>query len=127
MASPSTLAPEFEVLEQATTRVRCILTYEDGLTPLPGSLLSSLSMRILGPDLTTVLVAARNILNQNNATVDECGEVLLTLSPSDMAMADSTLPNERHLIQLVWTWNLIPVKVGRAEIALVLRNLALVP
>lgn len=122
---PSTLPREFEVVERATTRITCTLTEDDGVTPVPASTLSTLTVVILDTDAdATILLAEQSILNTNNGTVDECGQVVLALTPAQMALAHATLPYERHLVRVHWTWGTNPVKAGYHEIVLILRNLA---
>lgn len=116
------------LVERATTRITGTLTEEDGITALPGSTLTTFVMNVYGRDAAvTALVAARDILNANNATVSEAGAVVILLSPDDMAIIDDALPYESHVVRLDWTWGVNPVKTGRYECVLAIRNLDQVP
>ncbi len=126
---PTTLPiPEFEVKERTTTRITGVLTADDMVTPVPGSTLTTFTITVYALDVAqTVVVTARNVLNVNNGTVDEAGNAVVILSPDDMALVNAALPAERHIALLAWTWGVAPVKTGRQELALIVRNLAKVP
>ena len=121
---PTTLPAEVEVLERTTTRLTGTLVGEDKVTPLPGSTLTTFVLTVYVLDLVqTVIVDHRNVLNAGGGTVDELGAMVVLLSPDDMRILTAGLPNERHLVLLEWTWGIAPVKTGRAEFVLVVRNL----
>lgn len=125
---PTTLPPEFEVVEGATARIAGILTEEDGVTPLPGSTLSTLVLTVYDADIDkTVIVDHRNILNAGNSTVDEDGALVVLLPTADMPIRNAALPYERHTCLFEWSWGTSPVRHGKAECVLVVRNLAKVP
>lgn len=124
MAVTSTLPREFEVKEGKTTRITSTLVAEDGVTPLPGSTLTSLTLTVYDhDDDQTVIVDARNILNANNGSVSSAGVMTVLLSAADMAIRTPTLPYERHTCLFQWTWGTSPVKTGVEELVLVVRNL----
>lgn len=124
MPRSTTLPSEVEILERATTRISGALV-DDAGEAIPGSALTTLTLTIYDHDVDqTVIVDARNILNANNATVDEDGVVVVLLAPADVLIRSATLPYERHTCLFVWTWGTSPVKTGRAELVLVVRNLA---
>lgn len=120
----STLPREVEIVEGATTRLSGVLV-DDAGDPLPGSTLTTFRLTIYNQDTgQTVLVNDRDILNTNNATVDEDGNVVVLLAPADVLVQGASLPYERHTCLFTWTWGTTPVKTGRAELVLVHRNLA---
>ena len=124
---PSTLPKEVEVKERQTTRITGTL-YDDEGDPIPGSTLTTLTLTVYDNDFAqTVIVNARNILNANDGTVDEDGQVAVLLSPADMLIRTASLPYERHTCLFEWTWGSDPVKTGAEELVLVVRNLAKVP
>lgn len=125
---PNTQPLEFDVLEDVTTQISFVLTREDGVSPVPGSILTSFILTILSidPDADPI-VGPLNVLQANNHIVGEDGQVIGQLVPSQVVIQDQTLPFERHVLQYLWTWGQDPPKQGRQEIALILRNLDRVP
>lgn len=116
---------EYEVKEAATTRIAGVVTEENGVTPIPGSVLSTFRMTIWDEDADeTLIVDDRDILNANDATVDEDGNFIILLSPADVPIQNPDLPFERHPVLLNWTWGEAPERTGRHLLILVVRNLA---
>jgi hypothetical protein len=124
----TTQPPEFEVRERTTTRLTATVTASDGVTALPGSTLTTLTLTIYDSDASqTVIVDHRDILNAGDSTVDEAGALDVLLSPADVPIRNTALPFERHMALLEWSWGVSPVQYGKAELVLVVRNLSQVP
>jgi hypothetical protein len=115
--------PVFNVTEQTTPRVQATITAEDGRTPLPGSVLSTLTLTLYADDGDETIINSRNqqnVLQTNGVTVDEFGTLLWVLQSADLAILDSLLPYERHIALIEWTW---PTdKAGKAECVFVVRR-----
>ena len=117
---PSTLPPEFEVVERASTRLSGVLTQDDGITPVPNGTLATFTLTIYALDvLKTLIVDHRSILTSVDAATAAFAYVV---PASDMAILDATLPVERHVCLFEWTWG--TTGQGRKELALAVRNLA---
>lgn len=119
----------FALLEQATGRYQAQLVGADGVTPLPGSLVTSLTLTLYVIDQVNgaLIVNGRykqSLLNQNNGTVSPGGVVTWQIQPADTTLLDGTLPFERHIGLLEWTWR--NGGAGKQEILLIVRNLRLV-
>jgi hypothetical protein len=126
----TTLPQEFEVLERTTTRLSGTLTQDDALTPAPASLLTTLTLKLYALDAARTIINSRDnqtVKNANGGTVNEAGLLVMVFDPADIPMLDSALPYERHIALFTWTWGSSPVKTGRKEVALIVRNLHYVP
>lgn len=116
---------EYEILEGATTRISGVITEEDHVTPIPGSVLDTFTLTLWDEDANeTVIINARDVLNANNSIVDEDGNFIILLDPADVPILNDDLPFERHPLLLTWTWGDDPVRTGRHVLILVVRNLS---
>ena len=88
----------------------------DGVTPVPGSSLSTLVVTVYEARSGTVINACRdrNILNVNGGVVDALGVLQLRLDAADMARL-GTAESEVHVALVEWTWA-SPVRDGRTWI-----------
>lgn len=119
---------EFNVVEGGTVRIAGVITEEDGVTPIPGSLLTSLTIQVYDQDLDqTDIVTPVSILNENHGTVDEDGNLIVLLTDAQNPIRNQDLPFERHTVLFRWTWGTDPLRHGFFEVILVVRNLAKVP
>jgi hypothetical protein len=126
---PSTLdavdRPVYPVLERTTPRFSAVLVGDDGVTPIPGSTLSTLTLTLYCDDSDLTIVNSRNgqnVLQTNGVTVDESGNLVWILAAADLAILHDSLPFERHVALFVWTW---PTnKSGKFECVFAIRNLA---
>lgn len=120
--------PTFTFLEGASGRVTGTLVGEDGVTPIPGSTLSTLVATLYADDDARTIIngrSAQSILGVNGGSVSEAGAFILVLAPADNAIVNADLPDERHTLLIQWTWP--TAKAGKFEAILAVRNLALVP
>ncbi len=118
----------FPINEKASGQFTGILTQNDGITPLPLALLSTLTLTLyaIKADGTVVAINGRdlqNVLNTNNVTVDVNGNLTWTVQVGDTTLVE-TIPFERHIARFEWTW---PGGVGRDEATLVVQRLTVVP
>jgi hypothetical protein len=117
--------PVYDVLEQTTPRFTAVLVGEDGVTPIPGSTLSTLTLTLYCDDGNQTIINGRddqNVLQQNGVGVDESGNLIWTLSQADLVILDDTLPFERHIALFEWTWP--TSKAGKFECVFAVQNLA---
>lgn len=126
---PSTLdavdRPVYSVLERTTPAFTATLVGDDGVTPVPGSTLSTLTLTLYCEDADLTIVNARdaqNVLQANGVTVDEAGLLTWVLSAADLAILHDALPFERHIALFQWTWP--TSKAGKFECVFSIRNLA---
>lgn len=117
--------PTFDTLEQTTPRFTATLVAEDGVTPIPGSTLTTLTLTLYADNDDLTIINGRdhqNVLQTNGVTVDEFGLLTWTLSQADQAVLDDALSFERHIALFEWTW---PTnRAGKFEFVLVVGNLA---
>jgi hypothetical protein len=117
--------PVYSVLELTTPEFSATLVGADGVTPIPGSTLSTLVLTVYCEDADLTIVNGRNaqnVLQTNGVTVDEAGLLTWTLSADDLAILHDTLPFERHIALFEWTWP--TAKAGKFECVFAIRNLA---
>lgn len=126
----------FDVREQTTPRYLATLVGEDGVTMLPGSVLTTLTLTLYvksGNGVVTILNGRnkQNVLNQNGVTVydalqtDAAGHsynLLFQTVIADMTLVSATLPVEKHWLLFEWTWA-AGVKAGKHEVILAVKNL----
>lgn len=115
----------FPIAEQASGIYHATLVGRDGVTPLPGSLLQSLTLTLytIRQDDTGAIVNGRNrqnVLNQNFVSVSTGGRLTWIVQPGDTTLVDPLLPFERHIGLFEWTW---ARGAGKKEVILVVRNL----
>lgn len=114
----------FEVLEQTSGRLSGTLTDNDGVTPVPGAALVTLTLTlyVVKADGTTGIVNSRNaqnVLNQNNVTVDSAGLLVWLYQVGDTTLIEA-LPFERHIALFTWT---TATTTGRTRVVLNVQNL----
>lgn len=128
MAAPDSPVTFDPFLEGASGRVTGTLIGADGVTPIPGSTLTTLTATLYADDDAHTIINGRNnqsILGVNGGSVDEFGAFVLILAPADNAILNADLPVERHTLLIQWTW---PTnQAGKFEAILPVRNLTLVP
>jgi hypothetical protein len=117
----------FPIKEQSTGRYTATIVGNDGVTPLPGATLSTLTITlyVLPPDGTPAIVNGRNrqdALNAHDVTVSAGGRLVWLVQIGDTALVEA-LPFERHIALFEWTW---PGGSGKHEVVLVVQNLAVV-
>ena len=122
------LPKEYEILEDSSGEIQGTLTEEDGVAPIPGGTLTTLTLTLYADDAAQTIINGRNaqdILNANGGTVNGAGVLTLTLAPADNAILDTDLPYERHIALLQWAWGV--GKQGKFDLVLIVRNLSKVP
>lgn len=125
----------FVIDEQETGLYRGKLVGNDGVTFLPASVLSTLTLTLylINSDGTRTILNSRdaqNVLNANNVVVYEALQTApdgslynleWTIQVGDSTILDDALPNERHIALFEWTW---PTgNQGKHEVVIVVRNL----
>lgn len=122
---PLTLDPQsFPINEKATGRYTAQLVDNDGVTPIPGATLSTLTLTLyaIKADGTDGIVNGRNaqnVLNTNNVTIDGSGTLVWLVQIGDTTLIEA-IPFERHIALFQWTW---PSGAGKHEVVLLVRNL----
>ena len=124
--------PELETVHEDTTPTVSGVVREggEGSDPLPGSTLTTLEVEVYyvpASGTPTTLYGPISILNANNGTVDEDGNLAWTAPLSVTAIQNDALKVGRHGCLFTWTWGLSPVRQGRALAWLPVRNLQVVP
>jgi hypothetical protein len=114
--------------EQETGRYTAVIVGNDGVTPLPGAVLSTLVLTLyaIKADGTDQVINGRNkqdVLNAHDVTVSAGGVVVWTVQTLDTTLVEA-IPFERHIALFEWTW---PSGVGKHEVVIVVRNLRRVP
>lgn len=112
----------FEINEKATGSYTATIVGNDGVTPLPGSSLTTLvlSLYAIKADGSDSLIrTSQNVLNANNVTVSAGGLLTWLIQVADTTLIEA-IPFERHIALFEWTW---PVGAGKHEVVLVVRNL----
>lgn len=118
-------APSYPILEQASGRYTAVIVGEDEVTPIPGSTLTTLvlTLYVIQSDGTDAVVNGRNqqnVLNANDVTVDESGNLVWHIRKEDTTLVED-LRNERHIALFEWRW---PTNAyGKHELVLVVKNL----
>lgn len=126
----------FDVLEQTTPRYLATLVTEDGVTMLPGSILTTLTLTLYvksGAGVVTILNGRnkQNVLNQNGVTVydalqtDAAGHqynLLFQSVVADTTLVSAVLPIEKHYLLFEWTWA-AGLKAGKHEVIFAVKNL----
>lgn len=120
MALPLT----FDIDEQATGQYTATITGNDGVTPLPGATLTTLTLTlyVIKADGTDQIVNTRdrqNVLNQHNVAVNANGLVTWSVQVADTTLVEA-LPYERHFALFEWTW---PGGAGKHDVILNVRHL----
>ena len=120
MAEPLT----FAIDEKETGQYTASVVGNDGVTPLPGATLSTLTLTlyVIKADGTDGIVNTRdnqNVLNANNVTVDANGLLTWAIQTADTALIE-VIPFERHIALFQWTW---PSGAGKHEVVFIVRNL----
>ena len=118
MADPQT----FPIDEKETGRYTATVVGSDGVTPLPGATLTTLTLTLyaIKQDGTDQVIRNHvNALNANNVTVDAAGLLVWLVQVTDTTMVEA-IPFERHIALFEWTW---PTGAGKHEVVLLVRNL----
>jgi hypothetical protein len=69
-----------------------------------------------------------SILGTNGGSVDAAGVLTFELDPEDNAIVDDSRATELHIVLLEWEYTVgVTVHSGKAEIAVLVRNLQMVP
>ena len=118
----------YPINELATGRYTAVLVGNDGVTPIPGGTLSSLTLTLyaIKSDGTDAIINARNVqnvLNANNVTIDTGGNLVWLIQVGDTTMVEN-IPYERHIAVFSWVW---PGGSGNHEVVLVVKQLHRVP
>jgi hypothetical protein len=122
MADPRT----FQIDEQETGLYTAIIVGNDGVTPLPGPILTTLTLTlyVIPPDGTPAIINNRqtqDVLNANNVAVSAGGLLTWLVQVGDTTLLNlPPVPYERHIALFEWTW---PGGAGKHEVVLVVRNL----
>jgi hypothetical protein len=122
------LPREFDLHEKTTGLLTGTLVGNDHVTPIPLASLSTLILTLYAiiADSSMTIINARdhqNVLNANNVTVHATtGLLTWTIQVLDTTLVEPTLPFERHIALFEWTT--ASGAAGKAEIILVVKNLA---
>jgi len=114
--------------EQTTGQYTAQLVGNDGLTPIPASVLATLVLTLyaIKADGTDQIINGRNrqnALNANNVTVSAAGALVWAIQVLDTTLVED-IPFERHVALFEWTWT---SGAGKHEAILPVRNLHFVP
>ena len=112
----------FPIEEKETGSYTATIVGNDGVTPLPGATLSTLTLTlyVIKQDGTDQVIRnAQNVLNANNVTVNAGGLLTWTVQVADTTLVEA-IPFERHIALFQWTW---PTGAGKHEVVLLVRNL----
>jgi hypothetical protein len=118
----------FDILEQSSGRYTAVCVDNDGVTPLPGTTLTTLTLTlyVVKTDGSHAFVNGRNaqnVLNLNNVTIDPTGNIVWAVQTQDTTLVEA-LAFERHIALFEWTW---PNGVGKHELILSVKALDEVP
>ena len=131
------LEPEhFDVQEQSTPRYLATIVGEDGVTMIPGSSLTTLTLTLYTKSAAGVVTILngrhhQNILNANGGLVydvlqtDAAGHTYNLLWQTvvlDTTISNSALAAEKHYALFEWSWA-AGVKQGKHEVVLVVKDL----
>lgn len=114
----------FPINEKSTGTYSAVITGNDGVTPLPGSVLATLALTLYvtvaaGTDTIVNGRNHQNVLNQNNVTVDVNGNLVWSVQVADTTPVE-TPPFEQHHALFEWTW---PGGSGKHEVILLVQNI----
>lgn len=117
------------VQEQSSGRYQAQLMADDGITFLPGTILTDLRLTLytIGQDGSSTIVNLRDhqiVLNAGGVTVDPSGLITWSYSAADTTLVDPLVPFERHIALFEWSWL---GGHGEIEVILVVHNLHRVP
>lgn len=113
----------FTVPERATQRLTFTLKDETGAV-IPGTSLTTCTFTLYD-QATGVIVNSRNGVDVK-ANIDGSGLMTLILTPADGQILNDALTFETHVALFQWTYN-TGASRGEYEVALVVRNVKLVP
>jgi hypothetical protein len=118
----------FQIDEQETGLYTATIVGNDGITPLPGAVLSTLvlSLYAIKSDGTDAVINARNrlnVLNAGNVTISAGGKLTWNIQVADTTLIED-IAFERHYALWEWTW---PAGAGKHEVLVIVRNLHRVP
>ena len=118
----------FQIDEQETGIYTATIVGNDGITPLPGAVLSTLvlSLYAIKADGTDAVINSRNklnALNAGNVVVSAGGKLTWNIQVADTTLVED-IPFERHYALWEWTW---PAGAGKHEVVVIVRNLHRVP
>lgn len=114
------------ILEKTTPKLTAVLQDENG-NPIAGSALGTLTLTLynLNDGPTYTILNSRdnqNVLNTNNVTVDESGNLTWEMQTGDTPLVDAALDIEKHRAVFTWTYN-GGTKTGRHVIDMAVKNL----
>ncbi|MCY2965064.1 MAG: hypothetical protein NT069_15755 [Planctomycetota bacterium] len=107
---PGFVSPAFVAKKGQSFRYSATLTADDGVTPIPASSLSTLTLNLID-DATGVVINSRNnqnVLNANGVTVSEAGVLVWSGTAADSSIVTPGLANGRtelHRATFKWTWS----------------------
>jgi hypothetical protein len=125
MAEPVLRVPDFShgPFPERTTRVVTCTVRDENAAAIPGASLTSIVYTLYSEHTLAILNSRADVDCKPN--VDANGVLTLQLTPADMGMEDTTRQQERHRLLIEWVYS--TGKEGRAEIQILVANLALVP
>jgi hypothetical protein len=114
----------FLLAEKTTGQYTAVIVGNDGVTPLPGTTLATLTLTLYaikadGTDGAINSRTAQNVLNLNNVTISAAGLLTWAIQVADTTLVED-LPFERHIALFEWTW---AGGAGKHEVVLVIQNL----
>ena len=122
-----TLPREFDIHERETGTYTATVTGNDGVTPVPGASLASITLTLYAIIAagTVSFINSRdhqNVLNLNNVTIDGNGLLTWAIQVADTTLVEAALPFERHIA--LFEWVTATGAAGKHEIILVVKNLS---
>lgn len=114
----------FPINDKSSGTYTAQITGNDGVTPLPGAVLTTLTLTLYvtvaaGTDTFVNGRNHQNVLNQNNVTVDAGGNLVWAVQVADTTLVESP-PFEQHVALFEWTW---PGGSGKHQVILLVQNI----
>jgi hypothetical protein len=114
----------FQARESSSSKLSAVIKDETE-TVIPAASIDTLTLmlydqatELASPGSTTAIINARNrqnVLNTNGCTVDSSGNLVMTFSPADNMIVQSTESWERHVALFEYTYA-AGLKAGKEEV-----------
>lgn len=123
------MAKLFHIRENTTPVYTAVIRDENG-NVLPDTALDSLLMTYYDVDSGEIINNrnAQNILNANDVTVDNVGQLTWDMRPADTAIIDGSSVFEEKVAVISWSWTVsLITRQSNQEVRFHIQNLAKVP